>query len=341
MRSWTAACWSPCTSFPEEAGAMANPDHDRPPLPDDALILLPVRNVVLFPGVVLPLSIARPKSIAASQEAVRTNRPAGIILQRDETVEDPTAADLHQVGTIASILRYVTAPDGTHHVVCQGEQRFRISDFIGGHPFLAARVERHTEVEVETPAIQARFLTLKQRAMEAVQLLPNAPPDLLTTVQAVPSASVLADMVATYMDLKPEEKQEILETFDLEARLDKVIGHLAGRIEVLRLQHEISQQTQATMTERQREFLLREQLRTIQRQLGEADDRSAEIEELSRAIAQAKMPPDVEEHARKELRRLERMPEAAAEYSMLRTYLEWLTELPWSVEGVPEIDIPH
>ena len=312
---------------------------DAAPLPEDAVILLPVRDLVLFPGVVLPITIGRRRSIAAAQEAARAERPVGVVLQREEEIDDPGPVDLHRVGTVAGIMRYITAPDGSHHVICQGQQRFRVIEYLGGHPFLAARIERVPEVEDSSQEIEARLQHLKQQALEALQLLPQTPAELVNAVQGIDSAPLLADVVTSYLDLKPSEKQEILETFDLHTRLDKVIGLLGHRIAVLRIQREISQQTQEAMGERQREFMLREQLRTIQKQLGEVDERSAEIEELTAAIAKAKMPEEVEQQARRELKRLERMPEGAGEYSMVRTYLDWLTDLPWSVTTEAQIDI--
>ena len=308
-------------------------------LPEDAIAIVPVRNLVLFPGAVLPITVGRPRTIAAAQNAVRSEKPFGVVLQRDETVDEPTGLDLHRVGTVGGVLRYLTAPDGTHHVVTQGQQRFRVLEYLDGYPFLVARVQMMPEPEATDTEIQARFYNLRQQAVEAVQLLPQAPQELLAAVQNIPTASALADMVASYMDLKPEEKQEVLETFDLARRLEKVGNLLAHRIEVLRLSRRISEQTKETMDERQREYVLREQLRTIQKELGETDAKQVEIQELTEAIAKAGMPPEVETQATKELRRLERMPEAAGEYGMIRTYLDWLIELPWSKLSDTSIDI--
>jgi ATP-dependent Lon protease len=309
------------------------------PLPDDAIAIVPVRNIVLFPGVVLPVTVGRQQSIAAAQHAIRTEKPLGIVLQRDETTNEPTGLDLYRVGTVGSVLRYLTAPDGTHHVVTQGQQRFRILEYLDGYPFLVARIQLATEPEEMNTEIQARFFSLRQQAVEAVQLLPQAPQELLAAVQSIPTPSALADMVTSYMDLKPDEKQEVLETFDLTRRLEKVGNLLGHRLEVLRLSRRISEQTKESMDERQREYVLREQLRTIQKELGETDSKQVEIQELTDAIAKAKMPPEVETQAMKELRRLERMPEGAGEYAMIRTYLDWLIELPWSNLSETSIDI--
>jgi ATP-dependent Lon protease len=309
------------------------------PLPSDALIVVPVRNTVLFPGLVLPITVGRPRSVAAAQQAVREQRQVGILMQRDPGVDDPAASDMHRIGTVANLARYVTAPDGAHHLVCQGDQRFQVLEFLEGWPFLVARIARIPEPDARGPEIEARFLNLQRQAVEALQLLPQAPPDLLAAIQSITSPAQLADLATAYMDLKPDEKQEILETIDVAARMEKVSRLLAHRIEVLRLSQEIGRQTKAAIDERQREMLLREQLAAIRRQLGERDEGKAEIAELGAAISKANMPKEVEEQARKELRRLERMPEASAEHGMVRSYLDWLIELPWRLPEESPIDI--
>ena len=320
---------------PQESGQSAKPQ----PLPPGAMIILPVRQVVLFPGVVLPLSIGRPASIAAAQEAVRNEQPLGILLQKDPNVEDPTPEQLFRIGTAAQILRYITAPDGTHHVICSGTRRIRVLDFVPGYPFLVAKVEEIGTSETLTPDIAARVELVRGRAREAIGLLPAAPPELAAAIEALESPSALADFVAGIVDAKPTEKQDVLETIDVKQRLDKVLVMLVQRIEVLKLSKEISEQTQQSLSLQQREHVLREQLRQIQKQLGEDDDKSADITELRQQIEKAGMPKEAEEQALSELNRLERMPDVAAEYGMIRTYLEWLVELPWSKLTPDAIDI--
>jgi ATP-dependent Lon protease len=308
-------------------------------IPDDALIIVPVRNIVLFPGIVAPITIARAKSIAAAQQALREQRPIGILLQRDAEVNDPAPEDLYRVCAIANIVRYITGHDDTHHVICQGVSRARVLDFLPGTPFPAARVQNIPEPTNASPEIEARFLNLQRQAIEAVQLLPQAPPELVAAFQSTTSPGALADMAAAYMDIKPQEKQEILETVDLAKRMERVSAFLAERLEVLRLTNEIGQKTKAAFDERQREAILREQMATIQRQLGEGDGKAAEVAELTQAIAHAKMSPEAESQARRELQRYERMPEAAAEAGMVRSYLDWLIELPWALPEEKPIDI--
>jgi ATP-dependent Lon protease len=320
-----------------ETGAAAGSAKSLPP---DALIIMPVRGFVLFPGTIFPAAVGRPRSIRAAQQAVRDEVQLGVLMQRDPQVEEPQALDLHRVGTVANVARYVTAPDGTHHLVCQGVQRFRVVEFLGGFPYLVARVSRIEEPDVAGPEIEARFLNLQRQAIEALELLPQVPQELIAAVRSAGGPGALADLVAAYIDITPDEKQEVLETIDVAARVDRVTRLLAHRLEVLRLSAEIGRQTKAALDERQREVLLREQMAAIQRQLGEGDDgKRAEIAELTEAIAKAGMPKEVDEQARKELRRLERMPEAAAEYGMVRTYLDWLIELPWQLPEEKPIDI--
>ncbi|MEP6998225.1 MAG: endopeptidase La [Betaproteobacteria bacterium] len=309
------------------------------PLPDDALLIVPVRNVVLFPGMVVPLVVDRERSRAAVQEAVRLQRPLGILLQSRRDADQPGPDDLHWVGTTATVLRYVTAPDGSHHVICQGVQRFRALRFLDGYPMLAAQVQLIDEAGQSDVDIEGRALNLKERAIEILRLLPQVPDEIVAALQGVEGPARLADFIAGLMDVGVEEKQALLETFDLKARLDKLLDLLTHRIEVLKVSREIDERTKASIDDRNREHLLREQMRTIQKELGEGDQTASEIAELDKAITEAKMPEEVEKQARKEWKRLERMPEGAGEYSMTRTYLDWLIELPWAADAETAIDI--
>jgi len=308
-------------------------------LPEDAMIILPLRHMVLFPGVVMPLALQHPLPIAAAQTAAQHQRPFGALLQLDPEIDEPTPEQLHKIGTIAGVLRYVTAPDGTHHVVCQGQERFRVVEFLDGYPHLTARVDQLEDIGGDGPKAEARLHQLKERSLEVLALLPQAPPELSKAIQGLTSPSQGADLVTSFMDLKAEERQEILELTDVEIRLDKVLSVLGHRLEVLKLSRDIGEQTKESMADQQREYFLRQQMKTIQKELGEDEDSKAEIEELRQAITKAKMPEEAEQHALKELKRLERMPEAAGEYSMVRTYLDWLVELPWSKRSDDLIDI--
>ena len=309
-------------------------------LPKDSLILLPVRNAVLFPGMVLPLTAGHGQIKDDVQAAVKRQQPLGIVLQRDPQVQDPPFDGLNPIGTVANVLRYVTSPDdGAHHLICQGVERFRLIAPVAGLGFRAARVELLPDTAPSDSAIDARVLVLRQRAGEMIGLLPNAGGELVRALDAIESPGLLADTVAGLLDIPPARKQDILETLDLCKRLDKVLDAVAGRIEVLRLSQEIGEQTRGRLDQRQREMMLREQLRTIQHELGESADNREEARKLAEAIDAAHMPSDVETHARRELARLERMPDASSEYSMSVSYLEWLTELPWALPQEAPIDI--
>jgi ATP-dependent Lon protease len=316
---------------------------------EDVLIILPVSNAVLFPGVVLPIAISGNAALAAAQEAVRTQRRVGLLLQADagapvsgseaSAANTPAPETLHRVGTAASIVRFITAPDGTHHLIAQGEERFTVLDYVSREPFLVARIEIHKEPAVLDREVEARGLSLRERALEAVQLLPQAPGELVNAVRSIESIPLLADMVTSFMDLKAAEKQEILATYDLKTRLDRVLALLGRRIEVLKVSRQIDEKTREAFDERQKEAVLRERLRQIQKELGETDSSSAELEELKQAIKDAGMPAEIAEQAERELKRLERMPDSSAEYSMARTYLDWLLAMPWSKVDPETVDI--
>ena len=178
---------SPANEEPASASSSATTPADSVPIPNDALIIIPVRNTVLFPGVVAPITIGRPKSIAAAQQALRDQRPVGILLQRNAEANDPAPDELYRICTVANIVRYITAPDETHHIICQGVQRARILDFLPGTPFPVARVLHIPEPTTSSPEIEARFLNLQRLAIEAIQLLPQAPPELLAAFQSTTS----------------------------------------------------------------------------------------------------------------------------------------------------------
>ncbi|MGE0873730.1 MAG: endopeptidase La [Burkholderiales bacterium] len=309
------------------------------PIPEDALILVPLRSAVLFPGVMSPVTIGRKSSIAAAQAAAKGEREVGFLLQRDPAQNDVGPDDLKRVGTAGQIVRYMTGGEGAHHIVVQGEKRFRVIEFLEGWPFLVASVAWIPEATETGPEIEARFLQLKGKAVEAIHLLPHAPDELAGVVQGIDSPAALADMVANLIDVSNEEKQAILETFELKPRLDRVLALLGARVEVLRLSKEIGDKTKQEFDSRQREHVLREQLRQIQKELGEDGDTAAEIDELKKAIEAAGLPDEQAKHVKKELKRLERMQEGGGEHSMLRSWLELVAELPWKLEEPAPIDV--
>ncbi len=315
----------------------AEPRNEQRP---ESLILLPLQETVLFPELVMPITFGRQASIAAVQQAMRDEQPVGLVLQSNPETINAGSGDLHSVGTAANILRYMTGEDGRHHLVCQGLARFRIREFGDEEGPLTAQVDWLEEPQAEGDReVDARMNNLRDRALETLKLLPQAPSDLTQAIRSIGSAALLADAVAGYLGLRASEKQDILETHDLTERLDKVQSFLDYRLDVLRLSRDISQQTQERMSARQREAMLREQMRSIQRELGEDESRGQELEELREALDKAELPKEAREQTDRELKRLERIPEASAEYSMVRTYLELMAELPWSKRSDDKLDI--
>ncbi|QFY44128.1 endopeptidase La [Candidatus Methylospira mobilis] len=309
----------------------------------DTLAIIPMRNTVLFPGAALPITLGRQRSIQAVQEAARANQPIGLVLQRNPECEEPGAGDLYEVGTVAVVIRYMAAANGTHHLVCQGTQRFKIREFLPNMPYPVARIvliEDADPNDLHTPEALARLLQLQERTLALLQALPEPPAELIAVVRQADSASTLVDLIPSVMDLEATEKQALLETFDLSKRVDRVLEILAHRTEVMRISQDIMTRTQKKLEGRSREMILREQMRTIEKELGEEDGGAREeIAKLRQAIADAAMPEEVENHANKELKRLGQMQAGSAEHSMLQTYLEWLSELPWARTSAGEIDI--
>lgn len=311
----------------------------KPELPQDVIALVPMRNIVLFPHVLTAITVGRTRSIAALEHVLDPKRPLGIVLQRDAAVDDPGRDALFNVGTVVNVVRHLESPDGLRHAVCQGLGRFSIEEMIEDYPFLAARVRLIAEPpEVSTEA-EALAMQLRERTIEILSLLPGVPAELAHALQATRAPSHLADIAASLLDTEVAEKQMLLETVSTEERLRKVLQILSRRIEVLRLSQEIGERTKEHLEDRERKFLLREQLKTIQKELGETEGDEQEIEQLDEAIAKAGMPEEIEAQARKELQRLKRMPSASSEYSMLHTYLEWMTELPWRLPEDAPIDL--
>lgn len=317
----------------------ASPETRPTPLPEGVVALVPMRNVVLFPHVLMPIAVGRPKSIAAVLHALQAKAPLAIVLQKDAQIDDPGRDALCDVGTLAQVVQHAAPKEELHHAVCQGLQRFRLIELVEGYPFLAARIERIAEPAQVSAQAEALGLQLRERAVEVLSLLPGVPAELAHSLQAARAPWQLGDIVASLLDSEVAEKQMLLETLVPEERLQKVLQILSRRIQVLRLSQEIGERTKEQLDDRQREMLLREQMRTIQRELGEEDGESADMAQLEQRIAAAGMNAEVEAHARKELARLRRQSGASGEYALLRNYLDWLVELPWAPPAEQPIDL--
>jgi len=312
---------------------------DKIQLPGDVIAILPLRNTILFPSTVLPLAVGRQGSVQAIEEAVRQQLPVGIIAQKDPAIEVPKPEDLYDVGTAANVVRMMAAPDGQRQVVVQGRQRFKVLDFTQTDPFPVAKVDLLEETPPESKEFEARMLQLRTQSARALALLPQPMPDLKMVLDNIDDPVALIDLVASTLDIPLPEKQEILATFDIEERARKISEKLAHQIELLELSKKMGAEAKGSMEKAQREYFLREQLKAIQKELGEDDAKSAELNELRERIEAAKMPPAVEKEAVRELSRLERIPEAAGEYSVIRTYLDWLLDLPWNTRTEDQIDL--
>ncbi len=309
-------------------------------IPAGAMLIIPLRNRVLFPSMIMPLMVRRPARLQAVEEAVRQQLPIGFVSQRDPKIETPQPNELYGVGTAADILRMFTLPDGHRQILVQGRRRFEIGEILETDPVLIARVTMVEEKIPQTKEFEARILHLRQEAARALSLFPEPMNELRSMIERTEDPLTVIDMIASTLDLPSAEKQEILAIPDPEARAQKVSEKLARQIELLELSRKIGDETKESMDKSQRQYFLREQLKAIQKELGEEDQKTVEVEELRKKLYEAKMPPEVEKEALKELNRFERIPEMAAEHSLIRTYFDWLVELPWSIFTKEEIELP-
>ena len=270
-------------------------------IPEGALIIIPMRNQVLYPSMVMPLMVGRPARLQAIEEAVRQQLPLGFVLQRDPNTNSPQPKDLYEVGTAAEVLRMFSLPDGRRQVIVQGRRRFEIAEFIETDPVLIARVTMVEEQTPKTKEFEARILHLRQEAARALALFPEPMNELRAMIESIEDPLSVIDMIASTLDLPAAEKQEILATLDPETRAQKVSEKLARQIELLELSKKMRDETRDSMDKSQRQYFLREQLKAIQKELGEEDGKGVEIEELRKKLYEAKMPPEVEKEALKEL----------------------------------------
>ncbi len=322
---------------------MADDKREREMKVPDILGILPLRGSVLFPQAVMPLAAGRASSVRLVEDAVQGGRLIGTVMQRDPAEDAPTLEGLHRVGTLAVIHKVFKQPDGTIRLVVQGLGRFRILDLIEQTPFLRARVEVLAEVgvdasDLETQALMRSASTLFQKV---VSLSPTLPDELAAvTENAAAGPGVLADLVAaTLPALALPFKQELLETVNVKERLQKVVSALSKEAEVLELGSKIQSEVHSEMSKSQREYYLREQLKAIQKELGSGDERIQEIDGLREKIEAARMTEEATTEALRELDRLAKMPPAAAEFTVARTYLDWLIAMPWRDEPAPVVDL--
>lgn len=310
----------------------------REKIPNE-LPILPLRDTVVFPNIVTPLVVARDKSVNLINQVISGNRMLGLVAQRQAEVEDPNAEDLYPVGVAAVILRMLKFPDGSLRVLVQGLSRVRLSKVIQTEPFFVAKIDLLHEELKQSTEIEALKRNLVIQFQKIVSLVPQLPDELQVVVVNTNDPGKLADLIATNLTLSIVEKQQILELLDVRKRLEKLTLYLNRELQVLEMGSKIQDKVQTELGKNQREYFLREQLRAIQKELGVGDDRSAEIEELRQKIITTNMPEQVEAEALRELDRLAKMQPGAAEYTVSRTYIDWMIALPWSISTVDNLDI--
>ncbi len=305
----------------------------------ERLPLLPLRNSVLFPASVVPVNVGRPRSVRLIEESFGRDRPTiGVIAQKHAETEDPTFNQIYPLGTVARVLKVIRLSSGNYSVVLQGIGRMRIEEPIGRDPFMEAIVTRIHEPPVRDVEIDALAANLRERARSLLELLPHLPREASTVLENVQDPGALADLICSNLPVGTTAKQQVLDLLDVRARLRKV-GELVGRqSRVHEVKKEISTMVQEEMSRSQREFLLRQQMKTIRRELGEGDD-DDEIEALRERVAHADMPIEAEKAAKRQLRRMRSMNPAGAEYQVARNYVEWMADLPWSKCAAVRLDV--
>jgi ATP-dependent Lon protease len=313
-------------------------DRDESHIPSE-LPILPLRGVVVYPQTAIPLTVGQPRSIKLVDDVVSGNRLVGLVTAKDAELETPGPDDVYRIGTLAAIHRLFRAPDGTIRLLVQGLARIQIDEFIGSEPYLKAKIHGIPETVESSLEVEALVRSVIDQFTRLADLVPNIPGELISSALNVDDPLQLVYAIATYVRIDIAEAQKLLELQDVEAKLRHLMGLLTKELEVLELGRKIQTEAQSEMEKTQREYYLREQLKAIQRELGELDEQGMEAEDFRKKIAEAGMPEEAAQEAQRELDRLARLPTAAAEYGVIRTYLDWLTSLPWSKRTDDNLDI--
>jgi len=304
-----------------------------------ALPLLPLRGVLVFPYMVIHLDVGREKSIQAVEETMLKERTVFLAIQKEAQTDDPGEEDIFPTGTIAEVKQIMKLPGGTIRVLVEGIARGRIRKFLTGDSYITVEAEQFSEVSVKTPEIEALMRNLVYQFEQYVKLSKRVPPEMVVTVVSLEEPGRLADIIASHLPLRIEDKQQILEAVDIVQRLEKLCSFVARELEIVELERKINIRVRKQMEKTQKEYYLREQIKAIQRELGEKDERVVEAEEYRQKIKEVKLPKEVEEKALKEVERLEKMPPMAAESTVVRNYLDWLIAIPWSKSTRDRLDI--
>jgi ATP-dependent Lon protease len=315
-------------------------EHGERELPG-ALPVLPLKDIVAFPDTLTPLAVGQPRSIKLIDDVLSGERTIAMVASRDPELEEPGPDDVFGVGVAGVVARMLKVGDGTIRILVQGTERVRLTDFVAEEPYLIARIEPVPDVVDATPELEALTRNVQATFSEIIEQIPYLPEELQLAVNNIDDPSALAHLIAGSLRISTAEKQALLEEAQVDRRLRRLSELLARELEVIQLGTKIQSQVQSEIDKGQREYYLREQLKAIQQELGEADEQQAEINELRGRIDEAQLPEAALKAAERELGRLERLPPAAAEYGVIRTYLEWLVELPWNQLTTDNLDLAH
>ena len=315
-------------------------DSQERPLPT-ALPVLPLREMVTYPDTLTPLAVGQDRSIKLVNDVLSGERTLVMVASKDAELDEPSPDELHTVGVAGVVVRMLKVPDGTIRILVQGMQRVRITEFISERPYLVARIEELPDVIESSQQLEALTRNVQRTFSEIIEQIPYLPEELQLAVTNVDDPSALSHLIAGALRISTDEKQELLEKVDVTRRLRRLSEILARELEVIQLGSQIQSEVQEGIEKGQREYYLREQMKAIQRELGEEDEQQAEVNELRERIEAAQLPEHALKAAERELTRLERLPPAAAEYGVIRSYLEWLVELPWATRSSDDLDIKH
>jgi ATP-dependent Lon protease len=317
---------------------MKNTKNKKVNIPD-IISVLPLRDAVLYPELMIPLVVGRDRSVKLIEDSLKTDNIIGLVTQKDPKIEEPKSEDLYSVGTTALITKMIRMPDSTLRVIVQGLSRFKVESFLQTAPYYVAKVDIIDEPDEKSIEIDALVMNAKKLFKKLSEMASYLSSDLASVIVNMDTAGKLADLIASSLKISTEEKQEVLESISLKDRLEKVNLLLNKEINILEIGNKIQTQVKGEIDKTQREYYLREQMKAIQKELGEGDERGLEVEEFREKIEKAKMPVDVKKVAEKELKRLSKMHPASAEYSVCRTYLEVLVELPWMIGTDDNLDV--
>ena len=324
-----------------------NPLESTPPPPTedeirfgDELPVLPIRNAVLFPGAVAPFDVGREKSVALVEDVQNLPSPViAIFAQRDPSTDDPGPDDLYPVGCAARVLKALKHSSGNYSLILQGLTRIRLDDITQSSPYLRAKVQRVEVSQSEDVEAEALAMSLRDVAKQVIQLMPELPREAGSLIDSIQAPGPLADLVAANLDAPVEEKAQLIETIDVKDRIRKVLRLLTRQLEILKMRERINSQIKEEMGKNQREYVLRQQLKAIKEELGEDDADQGDLDGMEEKIAKANLPSEAENVAKKQLKRLRTMQVGSAEYTVVRTYLDWILDVPWHNSTEDNLDI--